>query len=79
MHTGRFVTGMFVWIVSKHAKKGQFRVIQDYRHLMPAQGDNLLGQDAEWEDIRKDVRILVQADNSHAVDDLAMENVAERE
>lgn len=80
MHTGRFVTGMFVRIIGKHSKKGQFGVIRDYRRLVPAQAeDNSANQDAEWGDIRKDVRILVQVDNSYAVDDLILENVVERE
>jgi len=80
MHTGRFVIGTFVRIIGKHQKKGQFGVIRDYRRLVPAQeGDNLLSQDVEGGDIHKDVRILVQVDNSQVVDDLTLENVVERE
>ncbi|KAJ7217231.1 hypothetical protein GGX14DRAFT_561754 [Mycena pura] len=80
MHTGRFVTGMFVMIIGKHPKKGQFGVIRDYRRLMRGpEGHESLSQHAEWEDIRKDVRILVQVDHSNVVDDLTLENVVERD
>ncbi|KAJ7219938.1 hypothetical protein GGX14DRAFT_559761 [Mycena pura] len=77
MRTGRFLTGMFVRIIGKHSKKGQFGMIRDYRRLVPAsRGDGLLGQ---WGDIRKDVRISVQIDASYIVDDLSLENVVERD
>ncbi|KAJ7204493.1 hypothetical protein GGX14DRAFT_569606 [Mycena pura] len=80
MRTGRFVVGMFVRVIGKHEKKGQFGVIQDYRRIVPAQdGDGLLTRDAEWGDIRKDVRISVRMDGSYLVEDLSLDNVVERD
>ncbi|KAJ7203746.1 hypothetical protein GGX14DRAFT_569794 [Mycena pura] len=80
MRTGRFVIGMFVRIIGKHQKKGQFGVIQDYRRVVPAQdGDGSLTRDAEWGDIRKDVRISVRIDGSYLVEDLTLDNVVERD
>ena len=80
MRTGRFVTGMFVRIIGKHSRKGQFGMIRDYRCVVPApDGDGLLKQDDEWGDIRKDVRISVQMDASFLVEDLTLDNVVERE
>ncbi|KAJ7195446.1 hypothetical protein GGX14DRAFT_700706 [Mycena pura] len=77
MRTGRFLTGMFVRIIGKHSRKGQFGMIRDYRRLLPASdGDGLLSQ---WGDIRKDVRISVQIDASYHVEDLGLENVVERD
>ena len=77
MRTGRFLIGMFVRIIGKHSRKGQFGMIRDYRRLLPASdGDGLLSQ---WGDIRKDVRISVQIDASYHVEDLSLENVVERE
>ena len=80
MRTGRFVIGMFVRIIGKHQKKGQFGVIQDYRRVVPASdGDGLVTQDVHWGDIRKDVRLFVRMDGSYAVEDLSLDNVVERE
>ena len=80
MRTGRFIIGMFVRVIGKHQKKGQFGVIQDYRRIVPTQdGDGSLTRDAEWGDIRKDVRISVRMDGSYLVEDLTLENVVERE
>ena len=80
MRTGRFVIGMFVRIIGKHQKKGQFGMIQDYRRIVPAPGgDGLLDRDADWGDIRKDVRISVRIDGSYLVEDLTLDNVVERE
>ncbi|KAJ7204418.1 hypothetical protein GGX14DRAFT_569529 [Mycena pura] len=80
MRTGRFVIGMFVRIIGKHHKKGQFGVIQDYRRVVPAPcGDGLLNRDADWGDIRKDVRISVRMDGSYLVEDLTLDNVVERD
>ncbi|KAJ7219359.1 hypothetical protein GGX14DRAFT_389938 [Mycena pura] len=80
MRTGRFVIGMFVRIIGKNQKKGQFGMIQDYRRTVPApDGDGLLDQDTEWGDIRKDVRISVRMDGSYLVEDLTLDNVVERE
>ncbi|KAJ7195087.1 hypothetical protein GGX14DRAFT_575859 [Mycena pura] len=80
MHTGRFVAGMFVRIIGKHSRKGQFGMIRDYHRVVPAPvGDGLLEQDVEWGDIRKNVRISVQMDASHLVEELTLDNVVERE
>ncbi|KAJ7223054.1 hypothetical protein GGX14DRAFT_557621 [Mycena pura] len=80
MRTGRFIIGMFVPVIGKHQKKGQFGVIQDYRRIVPTQdGGGSLTRDAEWGDIRKDVRISVRMDGSYLVEDLTLENVVERD
>ncbi|KAJ7207601.1 hypothetical protein GGX14DRAFT_396422 [Mycena pura] len=80
MRTGRFVIGMFVRIIGKHQKKGQFGVIQDYRRIVPASdGDGLVTQDVHWGDIRKDVRLSVRMDGLYAVEDLSLDNVVERD
>ncbi|KAJ7217109.1 hypothetical protein GGX14DRAFT_390940 [Mycena pura] len=80
MRTGRFVVGMFVRVIGKHQKKGQFGMIQDYCHIVPTpDGDSLLDRDAEWGDIRKDVRISVRMDGSYLVEDLSLADVVERD
>ncbi|KAJ7213193.1 hypothetical protein GGX14DRAFT_393385 [Mycena pura] len=80
MRTGRFVVGMFVRVIGKHQKKGQFGMIQDYRRIVPTpDGDGLLDRDADWGDIRKDVRISVRMDGSYLVEDLSLDDVVERD
>ncbi|KAJ7240119.1 hypothetical protein B0H12DRAFT_1074831 [Mycena haematopus] len=79
MHTGRFLTGMFVRVVGKHAKKGQFGVITDYHRTKPApEGRDSLSRIREWGDIRRDVRIHVAVEHSLIVDEMEVDNVVER-
>ena len=79
MHTGRFVMGIFVRVVGKHPKKGQFGVIVDYHRTEPApEGRDRINRIAEWGDLRRDVRIHVMVEHCRVADEVGLDNVVER-
>lgn len=80
MRTGRFVIGMLVRVIGKHSKKGHFGMIVDYHRFVSAPDkDGLLAPEAQWGDIRKDVRVHVRMDGSYLVEELGLDNLVERE
>ncbi|KAJ6448028.1 hypothetical protein C8R45DRAFT_1115562 [Mycena sanguinolenta] len=79
MNTGRFLTGIFVRIVGKHPKKGQFGVIVDYHRTKPApEGRDRIRRIAEWGDLRRNVCIHVMVEHSRVADEVRLDNVVER-